>query len=616
MLILQKNSVAKKYVLILVFSLLPFIIGITYSLFQSNDRAYYSAAINISGSQRMRTMLLSNYSQQYVSSTLANQSEDIKNAKEVLLKEKVIYDKFYNALLSGESSLNMKRPDNEEIAQVLKELEPFINNYLLSIESVLIDYNDKDSLKNITKNAMYIKDQYHIITELFQLENDHSISRQRYLDILMIVLAALITISGLFLTNRIKQQEYHAYYDFLTKLKNRHSFYHDIEGKNPSQYSIFFIDLNKFKVINDTYGHQIGDEILIGVAGKLRETFDSELLYRFGGDEFIAILPTIGDEILIDDKIKTLKNKLAEPIIDSSNRRHLVGLSLGVVSSQVGVANWDTLISLSDDLMYDSKSIAGHVIVYKTKEDLDYRLKLINSVEHVFKNGLIKLSYSRIECLRNDSVPIYNVSSRWIDRNQVFRAKEFLPLLKRKGYLPMLDRNTIVQLEKDLLQKMQLNQSIDREANYIISVTEDTLINAQENQFINLISTANIPVDHIYFKVQDEWLTDQGILRQLQLLKESGFKIALDLNKLELSLNDASQYGMVDLIKLGNSLVRTLMPSDQTRVLMKEFVNWITDLSIVVVLEGLTVNEHLDHIKCLDFRNKNLIYVDADNELH
>ena len=616
MLILQKNSVAKKYVLILVFSLLPFIIGITYSLFQSNDRAYYSAAINISGSQRMRTMLLSNYSQQYVSSTLANQFEDMKNAKEVLLKEKVIYDKFYNALLNGESSLDMKRPDNEEIAQVLKELEPFINNYLLSIESVLIDYNDKDSLKNITKNAMYIKDQYHIITELFQLENDHSISRQRYLDILMIVLAALITISGLFLTNRIKQQEYHAYYDFLTKLKNRHSFYHDIEGKNPSQYSIFFIDLNKFKVINDTYGHQIGDEILIGVAGKLRETFDTDLLYRFGGDEFIAILPTIGDEILIDDKIKTLKNKLAEPIIDSSNRRHLVGLSLGVVSSQVGVANWDTLISLSDDLMYDSKSIAGHVIVYKTKEDLDYRLKLINSVDHVFKNGLIKLSYSRIECLRNDSVPIYNVSSRWIDRNQVFRAKEFLPLLKRKGYLPMLDRNTIVQLEKDLLQKIQINQSIDREANYIISVTEDTLINAQENQFVNLISTANIPVEHIYFKVQDEWLTDQGILRQLQLLKERGFKIALDLNKLELSLNDASQYGMVDLIKLGNSLVRTLMPSDQTRVLMKEFVNWITDLSIVVVMEGLTVNEHLDHIKCLDFRNKNLIYVDADNELH
>ena len=180
----------------------------------------------------------------------------------------------------------------------------------------------------------------------------------------------------------------------------------------------------------------------------------------------------------------------------------------------------------------------------------------------------------------------------------------------------MLDRNTIVQFEQDLLQKKQLNQSIDREANYIISVTEDTLINAQENQFVNLISTANIPVEHIYFKVQDEWLTDQGILRQLQLLKERGFKIALDLNKLELSLNDASQYGMVDLIKLGNSLVRTLMPSDQTRVLMKEFVNWITDLSIVVVMEGLTVNEHLDHIKCLDFRNKNLIYVDADNELH
>ena len=70
------------------------------------------------------------------------------------------------------------------------------------------------------------------------------------------------------------------------------------------------------------------------------------------------------------------------------------------------------------------------------------------------------------------------------------------------------------------------------------------------------------------------------------------------------------------LIELGNSLVRTLMASDQTKVLMKKFVNWITDLNIIVVLEGLTVKEHIEHIKCLDFRNKDLIYVDADNELH
>lgn len=600
----------------MIFSLLPFIIGITYSLFQSTDRAYYSAAINISGSQRMRTMLLSNYSQQYVSSASANQSEEMQNAKAVLTKEKLTYDKFYNALLNGESSLNMQRPDNENIGQALKELEPFIKDYLLSIEEVLNDYNAKSSLNDITKNAMYIKDQYHIITELFQLENDYSISRQRLLDISMIVLAALITISGLLLTNRIKQQEYHAYYDFLTKLKNRHSFYHDIKDKNPSQYSIFFIDLNKFKVINDTYGHQIGDEILIGVASKLRETFDKDLLYRFGGDEFIAILPTIDEGFSIDDKIKTLKKKLAEPIIDSSNRRHLVGLALGVVSYQVGITDWDTLISLSDDLMYDSKSIAGHIMVYRTKEDLDYRLKLINSVDHVFKNGLIKLSYNLIECLQNDSKPIYNVSSRWVDKNQVFRAKEFLPLLKRKGYLPTLDRNTILQLEQDLLKREHINESRDREANFIISVTEDTLINAQENHFIDLISTANIPGDHIFFKVQDEWLTDQGLLRQLELLKEHGFKIALDLNKLELSLNDTSQYGMVDLIKLGNSLVKTLMASEQTRVLMKEFVNWITDLNIIVVLEGLTVNEHRDHIKRLAFRNRCLIYVDAINEQH
>jgi EAL domain-containing protein (putative c-di-GMP-specific phosphodiesterase class I) len=64
---------------------------------------------------------------------------------------------------------------------------------------------------------------------------------------------------------------------------------------------------------------------------------------------------------------------------------------------------------------------------------------------------------------------------------------------------------------------------------------------------------------------------------------------------------------MVNLIKLGNSLVRSLMASDQTRVLMKEFVNWITDLRITVILEGLTVKENLQQIKLLDFRNKEMI---------
>lgn len=583
---MQKDSVAKKYVFVLIFSLLPFFVGITYSLMQSSDRAYYSAAINISGSQRMRTMLLSNYSQLYVETSRTDDSETLERTREILVKEKGIYEDFYKALLSGNPALKMKAPYNGEIRQALRELDPYIKGYLMSLQAVLVDPQNADALKSITDNALYIKDNYHMITELFQQENDGSIARQRILDVAMIVLAALITVSGLLLTNRIRQQEYHAYFDFLTKLKNRHSFYQDIKDKDPTQYSVFFIDLNKFKVINDTYGHQTGDEILIGVAEKLRATFDPDWLYRYGGDEFIALLPENGDRNRIDEKIEMLKLRLAEPIIDTNQRRHFVGLALGVVSAQVGIASWDTLISLSDDLMYDSKSIAGHVIVYRSKADLDYRLKLIGNVDHVFTNGLISLTYSPIISISEAGNAFYNVTSRWVDGERVFKAKEFLPLLKRKGYLPMLDKNTILRIESDLKEMTQASDWESKKPCFIVSITEDTLINAHENRFLDLVSNADIPKGRIYFKVQDEWLRDRGMVRQLKALKDRGFSVAIDLNRLELSLGDSAQYGLVDLVKLGNGLVRTLMSTGQTKVLLKEFVNMLTDLHLTVVLEG------------------------------
>jgi diguanylate cyclase (GGDEF)-like protein len=99
----------------------------------------------------------------------------------------------------------------------------------------------------------------------------------------MIVFGAIITIIGLFLTVKIRQQEYNATYDCLTKLKNRHSLLDYVKEKSPTDFSVFFIDLNKFKLVNDTYGHEVGDEILISVAERLGLVFGTETLYRYGG---------------------------------------------------------------------------------------------------------------------------------------------------------------------------------------------------------------------------------------------------------------------------------------------------------------------------------------------
>lgn len=151
-------------------------------------------------------------------------------------------------------------------------------------------------------------------------------------------------------------------------------------------YTIYFIDLNKFKIINDTYGHETGDIILECVASRLISVFGSDTLYRYGGDEFIALRERNiinGKELDCDDAIdkdvKLVRQALSDPIVDSSGRNHFIGLAMGIISRNVGIEDWHTLINLSDDLMYDSKSITGNVIIYRKKNDVEFRINFIEN---------------------------------------------------------------------------------------------------------------------------------------------------------------------------------------------------------------------------------------------
>ncbi|WP_372714864.1 diguanylate cyclase domain-containing protein, partial [Ilyobacter sp.] len=261
---MKKNSVAKKNVIVLILSLMPFVIGLSYSLYRSSDRDYFSKAINMAGSQRMRTILIANYAHQ-----IYNQDFKLDKKEFALIDELYLYKEYFEALKYGNSSLDMKPNNFQDIKNKLEELSPLVDNYIENVNDLILYTSQKNDMRSILVDSLKIKNGFHEVTELYQLHNDLYIKRQKTIDTIMIMLAAGITIGGLFLTGKIRQQEYHANFDALTKLKNRHNLISYIEGKSSVNFSIYFIDLNKFKIINDTYGHEIGDEILVGVSKRL-----------------------------------------------------------------------------------------------------------------------------------------------------------------------------------------------------------------------------------------------------------------------------------------------------------------------------------------------------------
>lgn len=176
------------------------------------------------------------------------------------------------------------------------------------------------------------------------------------------------------LNKKLKQKEKEierlAYYDTLTNLANRTLFYNLAEKllanakRRNTILGLMFIDIDKFKYINDTYGHRIGDKILIEVAKILKKcTRENDVVARLGGDEFLVLLPDLKNYSNYRIIAKRIANANSKVKIDDDIKLN-IALSIGVSFYPQDGNTIDDLISKSDKAMYNVKNIGGNKCVH------------------------------------------------------------------------------------------------------------------------------------------------------------------------------------------------------------------------------------------------------------
>ena len=154
-----------------------------------------------------------------------------------------------------------------------------------------------------------------------------------------------------------EEVQYKSEHDFLTDLFNREKLYAELSSRvgtlSADRFSLFFLDLDGFKAINDTHGHELGDYVLKRVSRRLKELFQDGLLARYGGDEFTAIM-----EIDSESKIRDLCEKTIQivtaPII-YNEKKIFVGISIGVAIYPTAGETLDDLKRSADRAMYKVK---------------------------------------------------------------------------------------------------------------------------------------------------------------------------------------------------------------------------------------------------------------------
>lgn len=168
-------------------------------------------------------------------------------------------------------------------------------------------------------------------------------------------------------SNWIKDLYYKSCTDELTGVYNRQFIYKSINKLNNTNFIMLFIDIDDFKIINDTFGHSIGDEILQQIASKFVDLIrDSDYVIRWGGDEFIILLKdiTINEGKIIADRIireiKESTFKINDKIVKTS-------ISVGLSNHNIG-EDFNECVNNSDFALYQAKENKNSIKIFKSKE--------------------------------------------------------------------------------------------------------------------------------------------------------------------------------------------------------------------------------------------------------
>ena len=196
--------------------------------------------------------------------------------------------------------------------------------------------------------------------------------------------------------------DYLAHHDPLTGLINRYNLENRLDQALLSAHrdrcgvAVMFIDLDRFKTINDTLGHHVGDLLLIEVARRLRETVrESDIVARLGGDEFIVVLTSISDEMVAAPLGEKILRTLGQPYVLEGKQLHS-SPSIGIAVYPADGEDRTTLMKNADTAMYHAKELGRNNVQYFTpamNAAVSERLSLENDLHRALRNGELTLHY-------------------------------------------------------------------------------------------------------------------------------------------------------------------------------------------------------------------------------
>ena len=399
-----------------------------------------------------------------------------------------------------------------------------------------------------------------------------------------------------------------AYFDKVTKLPNRSMFYKTMSSilmnsKNKNRFGlVLYMDIDNFKIINDTFGHDFGDLILREVAKRLKKVEPRpRSVFRLSGDEYIVILQNY-IESSCENVAKKIQNMMSTPFVIDENEIQ-ISMSMGLVSYPKHANDVDEIFRKADLAMYKAKELGKNQ--YKLYEsslenEITDRLLLENHLRNALGRGEFVLNYQpQIDATTNKIVG-FEALIRWFSPEYGFVSPgKFIPIAEDMGLI-----NTLGEwiLKEACQYSIRMNEKFDTKV--VVSINISPIQLNQEN-FTGIvkrvIEETGVSTDIIGIEITETSLmeTFDENSKKLEVLREMGIGISLDdFGTGYSSLNYLLRLP-IHVIKIDRSFILNMTSDEKGIKIIESIISLSHNMGLKVIAEGVEKEEQLDILKYL-----------------
>ena len=402
-----------------------------------------------------------------------------------------------------------------------------------------------------------------------------------------------------------------AMHDALTGLPNRHLFMERLgsallrQNRREGPFAVLFLDLDRFKVVNDSLGHHVGDELLIAVAGRLRSSVrESDTVARFGGDEFAVLLEDVVDGGYAAEVAERIAAAVAAPV-NLSGYEVFTSASIGIALGTGGLERPEYLLRGADMAMYRAKSSTG--VRYEVFDRAMHahalaRLQLETDLRRALTRHEFVLHYQPIVALRTGRIIGVEALCRWMHPERgLISPAEFIPTAEETGVILPLGDWVIGEACEQLaawrreLPRARVAMSIN------LSARQFARPGLVDHIRRTLLRTGLDP-RHLKLEITETAIMEGGggVGAMIQELKALGTELQLDDFGTGYSSLAYLHRFPLDALKIDRSFVSQMQSLTATAQMVRTIVGMARGLGLATIAEGVETPGQLAALRALD----------------